>query len=103
MTIEEEMMRLGLHFYSFERYQEEAVLFDRIMPFTPFCAIFGWLRAATQYHLAPIGWLTCRIPWQQLSHLGDIMAVPPQRLPQFSVVARSSHGQASLINYIQFP
>ena len=75
---------------SFGRYQEEAVLFNRIMPCKPFCAMFGWLRAATQYHLAPMcntlptsaqsGWLTCRIPWQQLSHLGDTMAVPPQRL-----------------------
>jgi hypothetical protein len=39
---------------SFGRYQEEAVLFNRIMPCEPFCAIFGWLRAATQNHLAPM-------------------------------------------------
>ena len=72
---------------SFGRYQEEAVLFNRIMPCKPFCTMFGWLRAATQYHLAPMcttlptsGWLTCRIPWQQLSHPGDTRAVPPQRL-----------------------
>ena len=72
---------------SFGRYQGEAVLFNRIMPCKPFCAMFGWLRAATQYHLAPMcttlptsGWLTCRIPWQQLSHPGDTRAVPPQRL-----------------------
>ena len=73
------MMRLDLHFYSFERYQEEAVLFDRIMPFTPFCAIFGWLRAATQYLLADLP-----IPWQQHYQLGsNTMNVPPQGLTKF--------------------
>ena len=77
------MTRLDLHpFYSFERYQEEAVLFDRIMPLTPFCAIFGWLRAATQYQLALLADLP--IPWQQHYQLGlNTMNLPPQRLTKF--------------------
>ena len=76
------MMRLDLHFYSFERYQEEAVLFDRIMPFTPFCAIFGWFHAATQYQLALLADLP--IPWQQHYQLGlNTMNLPPQRLTKF--------------------
>ena len=63
---------------SFGRYQKEAVLFNSVMPCKHFCAIFGWLRAATQYHLAPMcttlptsGWLTCPIPWQQQHQQGS--------------------------------
>jgi hypothetical protein len=63
---------------SFGRYQKEAVFFNRIMPSKPFRAIFGWLRATTQYHLAPMcttlptsGWLTCPIPWHLQHQLGS--------------------------------